>query len=324
VVVDALNARRRAGLPPFTVLSCDNLPDAGGAARSATLTLAAARSAELATWIAEAVTFPSGMVDRITPTTSADEQARVGAEFGIRDRWPVVTEPFAQWVIEDSFCNGRPPLDEVGVRFVKDVQPYKLIKSRMLNGGHCALGYLGLLAGYRTTAQAMADPDIARYMAQLLNAEIAPLLPADVPGMELAGYARELLDRFGNEAVGDQLSRLCRRGSTKMPDYLLPSLNEARIAGRERRLLTLAVAAWVRYLQGVDAGGDPIVVDDARAAELSPIAVRARTDPSALLSVTSIFGELACDQQLTAALPVLLERIAREGVQAAIRGVSTP
>jgi mannitol-1-phosphate/altronate dehydrogenase len=324
LVVDALDARRRAGTPPFTVLSCDNLPDAGGAARSATLTLAAARSAELATWIAERVTFPSSMVDRITPTTSPDEVALVGAEFGVCDRWPVITEPFAQWVIEDAFCNGRPPLDEVGVRFVDDVRPYKLIKSRMLNGGHCALGYLGLLAGYRTTAEAMADPDIARFMAELLTEEIAPLLPSDVPGMELGVYVRELLDRFGNAAIGDQLSRLCRRGSTKMPDYLLPSLDEARVAGRQRRLLMLALAAWLQYLQGVDAAGDAIVVDDARADELRPLAVAARTDPSALLSMPAIFGELGRDENITAVLPRLLDTIAGDGVQAAIRMVSTP
>jgi mannitol 2-dehydrogenase len=321
MLVDALDRRRRAGVAPFTVLSCDNLPDAGAATRAATLALAAERSAELAAWIAERVTFPTSMVDRITPVTTSEEQARIGAEFGVHDRWPVITEPFAQWVIEDAFCNGRPPLDEVGVRFVGDVRPYKLIKSRMLNGGHCALGYLGLLAGYTTTAEAMADPDIARFMAALLTEEIAPLLPGDVPGMELDQYARELLDRFGNMAIGDQLTRLARRGSTKMPDYLLPSLGDARNAGRPRLLLTLAVAAWFRYLQGADAAGQPLTVDDARADELRPLAVAATTDPSALLSVSDIFGDLGADERVVRQLPGLLGSIVRDGVQGAIRTV---
>ncbi len=319
LLVGALDTRRRAGGRPFTVLSCDNLPDAGRAARSATLESARARSAELADWIAEQVTFPSSMVDRITPATSPAEQARIAAEFGVRDRWPVITEPFAQWVIEDAFCNGRPPLERVGVRFVDDVAPYKLIKSRMLNGGHCALGYLGLLAGYRTTDEAMADPDIAAFMQRLLDDEIAPLLPPDVPGMELKAYRHELLERFANAAIGDQLSRLARRGSTKMPAYLLSSLRDAYAGRRERRLLNLAVAAWVRHLQGRDADGAPVDVEDARGDELRPLAEKASDDPGPLLAVADLFGELSHDETLAGDLPRLLDTISRDGVQAAIR-----
>jgi mannitol-1-phosphate/altronate dehydrogenase len=291
-LVGALDARRRAGRPPFTVLSCDNLPDAAGAARRATLAVARARCAELAEWIEREVCFPASMVDRITPQTTPEEQQEIADEFAVNDRWPVITEPFAQWVIEDCFTDGRPPLDTVGAQFVSDVAPYKLIKSRLLNGSHSALAYLGYLAGYRTTAEAMADPRIAGFVAQLMKAEVAPLLPGDVPGMELGAYQDVLLERFASAAIADRLERLCRRGSTKVADYLLPTIHAAVAGGRPRTLLTLALAAWFRYLSGFDLDGAPIEVQDPRRAELQPLA---RRGVRSLLAVGDLFGDLSAD-----------------------------
>jgi mannitol-1-phosphate/altronate dehydrogenase len=318
LLVDALEERHRRGTAPFTVLSCDNLPDAGAASRRATVTIARARSAELADWIERNVTFPSSMVDRITPSTSPEQRLSIEAEFGVVDRWPVITEPFRQWVVEDAFCNGRPPLDQVGVRFVDDVAPYKLIKSRLLNGSHCALGYLGYLAGHRTTDKAMADEAIAEYIEALMRDEIAPLLPADVPGMELEEYRQTLLERFRNPAIGDQLSRLCRRGSTKMGDYLLPSAKEAVGEDRPYELLALAVASWLRYVRGVDLDGEPIDVQDARADELRRLAEQDGTDPRPLLGLTDVFGELGADEAFVAEVERSLELLDEQGVHAAI------
>jgi mannitol 2-dehydrogenase len=314
VLVDALESRRRANNAPFTVLSCDNLPDSAAAARDAVMTLARRRDPALADWIAERVTFPGSMVDRITPATTADDRDEVEREFHVEDRWPVITEPFTQWVVEDAFGNDRPPLDRVGVRFVPDVAPYKLIKSRLLNGAHCALGYVGHLAGYRSTDEAMSDPVVAGFVAQLMAEEIAPLLPADVPGMALDGYCATLLERFRNPAIGDRLSRLCRRGSTKMPDYLLPSLHEARRRGLPRARLTFAVAAWLRYLRGVDCDGEPIEVQDARADELRAAAERGGNDPAPLLEFTDVFGDLAEDAECVADLRRFLAALDRDGV----------
>jgi mannitol-1-phosphate/altronate dehydrogenase len=290
VIAAALERRRQRGSAPFTVLSCDNLPDNGAAARTAVLAAARDRSTELAGWIERSVAFPESMVDRITPATSAGDRRWIEQEFQVDDGWPVITEPFSQWVIEDRFGADRPPLDRVGVRYVDDVTPYKLIKTRMLNGAHCALGYLGSLAGYRRTDEAMADPLIAAYVDKLLADEIAPLLPQDVPGMNLSEYRRTLLERFANPAVGDGLARLCRRGSTKMPAYLLPSLRAAQNAGQPRDLLLLAVAAWLRYLRGVGLRNEPIQVEDARLAELRTLAA---DGPGAVLTLTDVFADLA-------------------------------
>ncbi|GAA2450546.1 mannitol dehydrogenase family protein [Streptomyces glaucus] len=295
LVVDGLDRRRRAHQAPFTVLSCDNLPDSAAAAREAVMALAARRDPALARWIEERVSFPGSMVDRITPATTPGDRDEVEEDFRVGDRWPVITEPFTQWVIEDDFCNDRPPLDRVGALFVDDVAPYKLIKSRLLNGVHCALGYVGCLAGHRSTDQAMADPAVAGFVQRLMREEIAPLLPADVPGMDLGTYCDTVLERLRNASIGDRLARLCRRGSTKVPDYLLPSLHAAHAQDRPRTLLAFAVAAWMRYLRAVDLDGAPIDVQDARAEELREAALRGGDDPGPLLAVTDVFGDLADD-----------------------------
>jgi mannitol 2-dehydrogenase len=315
ILLDALDTRRRAGHRPFTVLSCDNLPDAGAAAKRAVLTLAGRRDPELADWIEQNACFPGSMVDRITPATSPADREEIEHEFSVADRWPVITEPFAQWVIEDSFCDGRPPLDQVGARLVDDVAPYKLIKSRLLNGIHCAVGYLGSLAGYRTTDEAMTDPVLAQFIEELMREEIAPLLPAGILGMELEPYLTSVLDRLSNPAIGDQLARLCRRGCTKMGDYLLPSLSEATRQNRPRRLLTLTVAGWIRYAAGTDLAGTAIEVQDARAEELRSLAEGFSNDPGLLAGFTDLFGELCADDRFIAALRFWIESLDSDGLQ---------
>jgi fructuronate reductase/mannitol 2-dehydrogenase len=317
-LVAALERRRAAGLPGFTVLSCDNIPDNGTAARVATLGFARAQDPALADWIEEHVSFPGSMVDRITPETDLPARRLVSKRFGAADRWPVITEPFSQWVVEDRFCNGRPPLERVGVQLVDDVSPYKLMKTRLLNAGHSALGYLGFLAGeYETTSQAMANPIIADYLGVLMRQEIADLLP-EVPGVDLEAYQRTLLERFANPRISDQLSRLCGRGSTKMPAYLLPSLTEARRQGRPTALLTLAVAGWCRYLQGVDRNGARIDIRDAQIHVLRPLAAGAGGDPRPLLRQRAIFGQLGDDPEFVRALESAIRDIDEYGPAAAM------
>jgi mannitol-1-phosphate/altronate dehydrogenase len=262
------------------------------------------------------------MVDRITPATTDEDRAEVVDVFDIVDRAPVMTEPFTQWVIEDCFSDGRPPLDTVGARFVADVAPYKLIKSRMLNGTHCALGYIGVLAGHARTDDAMADPLIFDFVSRLLEDEIAPLLPADVEGMELDAYRATLLERLTNPAIGDPLARLCRRGSTKMVDYLLPSLHEARRQNRPFHLLTVALAAWCLYLRGTDLSGEPIDVQDDRHEELQPLALRTAQDATDLLSVSDIFGDLGNDSAFCAEVTRLVRLIDKDGMGAALQAPS--
>jgi mannitol 2-dehydrogenase len=321
LLVDALDCRRRAGVRPFTVLSCDNLPRSGGAARRAVTTLAKARSAELAEWIDREVTFPGSMVDRITPVTRSADRDRVEREFLVADAWPVITEPFMQWVIESDFCNSRPPLESVGAVFVDDVAPYKVVKSRLLNGTHCALGYLGALAGHHRSDRAIADGAIEEFVSRLMSQEVAPLLPSGVPGMDLDEYRRSVVDRLRNPAIGDHLTRLCARGSTKLVSYVLPSLREARSEGRPHRLLALVVAAWLRYLRGTDLNGVRIEIHDPRAGELQALARRGDGGVRAILRLEDIFGDLAHDEALHDDIVRLVAALNHYGVRGAIARV---
>jgi len=317
-LLEALGRRRASGGRPFTVLSCDNLPDSGGVTRANVLGFADRRDHQLSRWISEHVSFPNALVDRITPATTCSQRSMVRDTFGIDDRSPVTTEAFSEWIVEDSFCHERPPLEEVGVQFVVDVAPYKLRKTRLLNGSHCAVGYLGTLAGYRTTSEALADPTIKEAMAQLMAREVSPLLP-ELPGADLAAYRTALLERFSNRQISDPLSRLCRRGSTKMPSYLLPSLHEALDRQSPHGLLTLAVAAWMRYLRGTDLQGRAVVVEDAHGRLLQRLAVDGGDDPRPLLSQTGIFGELRSNPGFVESLRVALTRLGRDGLPAALR-----
>jgi mannitol 2-dehydrogenase len=316
-LVEALDRRRRAGLPPFTVLSCDNMQSNGTAARTAVVGYARLRDEVLARWIGDNVAFPSSMVDRITPSTSPEERDTIAGELGIDDNWPVITEPFSQWFVEDSFCNGRPPLETVGVRFVEDIDRYELMKTRLLNASHCVIGFLGQLAGLETTDQVVADPVFHEYLDRLMTAEVIPLLPRP-EGVDLTGYEQSLLHRFANPAIGDQLGRLSRRGSTKVPNYLLPSLHQALAEGRPHELLTLALAGWLRYLHGADEAGRPIEVQDEHADRLQELARTGDGDPRPLLGERAVFGDLVDDEDFVVRLQEMVEQLESEGVRSTL------
>lgn len=316
-LAEALDRRRRAGIPPFTVLSCDNMGDSGRAARSALVSFAALRDGALGRWIDRNVAFPSSMVDRITPQTERADLDFVERRFGVADVAPVLTEPYRQWVIEDTFSDGRPPLEEVGVEFVADVGAHKLVKSRLLNGTHCAVAYLATLAGYRRVDEAMNDPVIYGYAEQLMRDEVAPLLPK-VPGLDVQEYCTTILNRLSNPHISDRLSRLAARGSVKMPAYLIPSLDDAIAAGRPHTLLMLAVAGWARYLYGYDLDGDGIQIEDPQARLLTTLATLGRGYPSPLLRHEA-FGELRLVPGFVPGLGAMVNDLDTYGVTAALR-----
>lgn len=315
-LVEALDRRRRAGLAPFTVLSCDNVAGNGLITRTALVAFARLRDQALADWIGEHVAFPSSMVDRITPRTTEADCEFLAGEFGVRDRWPVVSETFKQWIVEDAFCSGRPPLDAVGVQFVDDVRPYALMKTRLLNAGHCALGHLGMVAGLERMDEAMTDPVFASYAERLMR-EVTPLLPR-VPGIDLDAYREVLLERFANPKIGDSLIRLCRAGSSKVPRHVVSSLAEARATGRPHPMLTLAVAGWMRFLRGADDAGTPMLIDDPRGERLRELALRGGTDPRPLLSDRMLFGALGDDPGFVAELSGSLRAMERDGARAVL------
>ena len=290
-LVRALARRRAAGVPPFTVLSCDNLPENGALMRQIVLDFAHLIDPSLVQWIGENGRFPATMVDRITPATTSADIARVTAVTGLYDSAPVLHEPFHEWVIEDNFVRDtRPDFNAVGVEMVKDVSRIEQMKLRMLNGSHSALAYLGYLAGHETISDTVADPAFAAYVRQLW-AEIMPVVRAP-QGFDLQVYAQALMERYANPKIRHRTWQIAMDGSQKLPQRLLGSLEANIAAGKPVPGLSLAVAAWMYYVGGIDQTGQPIDVKDPMAEKLRAIS-DASTTPAdkvaALLSLSEIF-----------------------------------
>ena len=325
-LVEALARRRAAGIAPFAVLSCDNLPSNGATARKVVARLAALRDADLGRWVEGEVAFPSSMIDRIVPATTDEDRVRIAERLGLSDAWPVVTEPFTQWVVEDHFPMGRPRFEECGVTLVADVAPYELAKLRLLNGSHSTLAYLGYLSGYETVAEAMADPNLAALIGALMAKDSAPTLDAHATG-DLAPYMRELLARFRNPALRHRTWQIAMDGSQKLPQRLLGTIRARLAQGEPIDRLALGVAAWMRYVTGVDEHGRAIDVRDPLAARLKAIAAREGLDAArlapALAGVSEIFGDLGADSRflvpVTAALATLIALGARRAVEQTVR-----
>ncbi|MCW2522409.1 MAG: mannitol dehydrogenase [Frankiales bacterium] len=313
-LLEALRRRRAAGAEAFTVLSCDNLPGNGAAARCSLVELARLRDPELAEWIGREVSFPNSMVDRITPVTTPADRAELLERYGIEDAWPVVCEPFSQWVIEDDFGAGRPPLERVGAELTDDVTPYELMKLRLLNVGHQALGYAGRLAGYTYVHEAVSDPALAAFLRGYLSAEGQPTLPP-LPTVDLDAYIDSLLERFGNRAIADTLARLCESSSDRIPKWLLPVIRINLDSGRSCERSAAIVAAWARYCQGADDHGAPLELRDQRAEQLRARAAEQDEDPLAFVENTELFGDLAQRAGFTQPYRRALESLAAVGVQ---------
>ncbi|GAB3581172.1 mannitol dehydrogenase family protein [Leifsonia lichenia] len=294
LVVEALRRRRERGIAPFTVMSCDNIQGNGEVARAAFAGFAGLRDPELAAWIARSVSFPSSMVDRITPATTDADRSAIEQRFGIVDRWPVVTEPFFQWVLEDGFPAGRPPLERAGVQLVSDVEPYELMKLRLLNASHQGLCYFGPLSGYTSVHDAAMDENIARFLRRYMDEEATPTLHP-VPGVDLDAYKHTLIERFANPEVQDTIARLCAESSDRIPKWLLPVVRERRASGHRTPLSAAIVASWARYAEGVDETGAPIDVVDNRRELVMANAARQHDEPTAFLTEPSLFGDLVND-----------------------------
>jgi len=321
LVVAGLARRREAGARPFTIVSCDNLPGNGALAREAFVTFARRQDPALGDWIDSEVRFPNSMVDRITPVTTDDDREALTERFGITDRWPVVCEPFTQWVLEDSFCGARPPLERVGVQLVSDVAPYELMKLRLLNASHQGLCYFARLCDYTYVHEAAQDPLFQSFLRQYMDAEATPTLDP-VPGVDLAAYKAELIERFSNPEIRDTVARLCAESSDRIPKWLLPVVRIQLQRGGPVRLSAAIVASWARYARGVDEHGAPIEIVDRRREQITELAARAESDPLAFISNRDLFGDLAEHRPFVDAyletLAALDERGARDTLEALV------
>lgn len=316
-IAEALARRRAAGIPPFTLLSCDNLPGNGNFLHRILSQYAAARDPELARHVAEDVACPSTMVDRIVPATTETDRETISRHLGMTDAWPVVAEPFFQWVIEDHFPTGRPEWEISGVEFTANVAPYETMKLRLLNGAHTTIAAMGRIAGFETVAEAFAVPEI-RAIVGALWTEVAPTI---APAIDVAGYTARLGQRFDNTALRHKCTQIATDASLKVPQRLLAPLNDLRAMRHPAPILTFALAAWIRSCLGADEAGRPLPINDpplqdwvGRPEPDAPIDASVH----AFAGLTAVFGPTP-DPDLLAALAAALVEIRKNGILAAAR-----
>ena len=320
LITEALRRRKLRGLRPFTIMSCDNLQDNGYRSKRVFTAFARLRDPELGDWVEREARFPNSMVDRITPVTTDGDRAEISERFGIDDRWPVVCEPYTQWVLQDDFTDGRPPYERAGVQVVDHVEPYELMKLRLLNGSHQAMAYFGYLAGYRLVHEAARDPLFQAFLLGYMDKEATPTL-APVPGVDLDGYKYTLIERFSNPQVRDTIARLCAESSDRIPKWLLPVVREQLANGGEIRRSAAVVASWARYAEGVDEAGQPIEVIDRLRDCLMQAARRQREDPDAFIANRDIFGDLADEKPFVSAYRSTLASLHQRGARATLESL---
>jgi mannitol 2-dehydrogenase len=320
LITAAIERRRERGLPAFTIMSCDNIQGNGDAARRSFVAFARLRDPALGEYVDEHVRFPNSMVDRITPVTTDDDRAEVRKHFGVDDGWPVMCEPFTQWALEDSFGAGRPPFEHAGVQVVADVEPYELMKLRLLNASHQALCYFGYLVGYRLVHEVAQDPLFARFLLGYMEREATPTL-APVPGVDLREYQHQLIDRFSNAQVRDTVARLCAESSDRIPKWLVPVIRHNLRTGGDILRSAAVVASWARYAEGVDEHGEPIEVVDRLRDDLMAAARRQMHDPLAFLRDRDLFGDLVDDERFVSAYRSVLSSLHHKGARATLEGL---
>lgn len=296
-LTSALRKRRANLLPPFTVMSCDNIQHNGAIARKMVLAFAKKQDSELAGWIEKEVAFPNSMVDRITPVTTQQVISDLKDKHNLDDQWPVVCEPFIQWVIEDNFSNRRPPLEEVGVQFVPDVSPYERMKIRLLNAGHSVLGIPGAIHGHLTIDDCINDKVFEEFMRHFMDDEVTPIL-GEIEGIDIEKYKETLKERFSNPNIKDGVSRICSESSAKLPKFLIPTIEENLKTGGQIKCATFILATWCYYSdRGKNENGFSLEIIDSQKEKLQKAANRTEANWTAFLNLSDIFGKLIDSQR---------------------------
>ena len=323
-IVAALRARRAAGVGPFTVISCDNLPHNGRRIRAGVLAMARAVDSSLAEWIAAEGAFPQTMIDRIVPATTAEDVVRLTARLGVEDQGMVKAEPFTQWVIEDRFAGERPDFAALGVQLTDAVEPWEDAKLRLLNGAHSAVAYLGALSGHEHVHEAVAVPAFRAYVEALWDEAQTTLNPP--PGLDVAAYRVELMARFSNSALMHRTRQIAMDGSQKLPQRLLAGASERLAADQGIEAMALGVAAWMRWQEGVTEQGETVVVDDPLASRTAELIEASETDEAqvrALLGLSAVFpASLAEEPRFVEAVTAAFLALREHGAVEAARRVT--
>jgi mannitol 2-dehydrogenase len=319
----ALKIRKEKHIPAFTVLSCDNLQHNGDITRKMLLSFVERIDNDLSGWIEENVCFPNSMVDRITPVTTPDDIRILQEQTGIEDAWPVVCEPYIQWVMEDKFSDGRPVWEQVGVQFVKDIDPFEKMKIRLLNAGHSFLGFTGSLVGYHTIDETVCDPLLRQSLRAFMDEEVTPIL-GNIEGIDLEEYKDNLFRRFENPNIKDQLARICSESSAKLPKFLIPTIREQLGKNGPIKYSVFALAAWRQTLELYGTGKYNYPIQDDRLDELVKAATVSESDnPLAFIEIQAVFGNLSHSPRFVEIWLSSIDRIRKQGVKEALLNMNT-
>lgn len=317
----ALRKRMDHGVKGLTIQSCDNIQENGHLARRMLHSYLEVADPALLTWVEEHVAFPNSMVDRITPVTTTKDIASLQKATQIVDSWPVVCEPFQQWIMEEEFSNGRPELEKLGnggIQYVRNVEAYEKMKLSLLNAGHSVLGIIGALLGYSTIDEAINDNTLCAFLRSYLDEEVTPILD-EVEGIDLSAYKASLIERFSNQHIKDQIARICSETSAKLPIFLLPTVHAQLAESGEVKHAAFVVAAWARYSLGLDEKGQTLEIKDVMQAALAANAIKAKEDPLAFLDLETVFGSLKTAPAFASAYHFSYKQIATWGVAAAMK-----
>lgn len=319
LMATALRTRMQKGIPPFTVLSCDNIQHNGDVTKNMLLSFTDATDQLLSYWIRRNVQFPNCMVDRITPVTTMKDISYLEDQYGIEDGSPVSCEPFIQWVMENRFSNGRPTWENVGVQFVEDIVPYEQMKLRLLNAGHSLLGMTGLLYGCATISEAVSVPDLQKLLRQFMDFEASPVL-GHIENIDLCSYKDTLVERFSNAHINDQLSRICGESSAKLPKFLIPTIQEQLAIEGPITVGALVLAAWCRILETYIELTERYTFPDAMLAELITRARQsAAGDELQFIRLKSVFGNLADNERFVTTYLQHINHIRQHGIRLTVQ-----
>ena len=317
-LAESLFRRYKTGRKPLTIMSCDNIPSNGKVLENCVHFYCRELFPEIIAWMEDEVSFPCSMVDRITPVTTPSLVNEIENHYHISDLWPVCGEDFRQWVLEDNFKTPVPRYGEAGVQIVKNVEPYELMKMRLLNGSHSAMAYPCYLLGCQMVDEGISNPLIKKFIRERYMEEVTPTL-APVPGIDLTVYKDTLISRFSNRNIGDTILRLCSEGSSKIPNFMLKPLADAIRQDLPPDTVIFGLAAWARFLEGKDEAGKPIPLEDVNGPLLSGAAQRASSDPKAFLNAAGL-EELSPIQSdtVTKEFKTALDSIHRNGTRKAL------
>lgn len=322
-LVAALKQRFDNNQKAFTLLSCDNLPNNGEVLEKVVTQFAQHISAEFSAWIKTKATFPCTMIDRIVPATTDDDRREIEARLGMRDEGMVVCEPFSQWVVEDKFADGRPAWEKVGVLLVEDVRVFEKIKLRLLNGAHSTMAYTGYLSGFQYISEVMEQPAFVNLVKTYMAREAGETVVAP-SGFDIEAYKQQLRERFSNKALKHRTWQIAMDGSQKLPQRLLETLREQLAGNGHIDILCLGVAAWIRYVSGVDEKGAMIEVSDPLAKELRAACDANPGNPAgmvkAVVGIQKVFGaDLINEARFVQTTTQWLERFYEKGVLTSVQ-----